>query len=186
MELTQVAFLVGMIFGALMIGSVCVVYVKRSTFGTGGGMLSVLGVLLIGMSVWSTARFEVSPEGLKVEVDRLQKQVEEVQERAETISGEVQNAQERAEEVAGGVEQVQMATRRISEDLAEVALTAKTGNEQILRLSEALEERQTLDPRISREIQEPLRRVPQLDVERLRRTPDVVLEPPAGPPPGGR
>lgn len=50
MELTHVAFIVGMVVGVAMIGTVCIAYVKRSTFGMGGGTLSVLGVLLIGMS----------------------------------------------------------------------------------------------------------------------------------------
>lgn len=186
MELTQVALVVGMVFGALMIGSVCVVFVKRSSFGLGGGVLSVLGVLLIGMSVWSTARFEVSPEGLKVQVEQLQERVEAVQERADELSGEVRTTQVRAEELAGEVEQVQTVARSISEDLADVALTAQTGNQQVLQLSEALARRQALDPQVMREIQEPLRRTPELDVERIRRIPDVAPEPPQRPPPGGR
>lgn len=185
MELTQVAFVVGMVFGALMIGSVCVVFVKRSIFGTGGGILSVLGVLLIGMSVWSTARFEVSPEGLKVQVEQLREQVEGVQQKAEEISGDVQNAQARTEEVAGDVEQVRTAAQMISHELADVAMSAQTSNQQVLLLSEALQERQAIDPRAAREIQEPLRRAPQIDVERIRRLPETVLKPPSRPPPGG-
>lgn len=180
MELTQVALIVGMVFGALMIGSVCVVFVKQSTLGMGGGVLSVLGVLLIGMSVWSTARFEVSPEGLKVQVDQLQDQVESVNEKTEKISGEVEGAQARTEALAGEVEQVRTTAQALSQDLANVALTAQTGNDQILRLSEALEERQALAPGVVREIQEPLKRVPELDVERLAEPPPVLFEPPAG------
>ncbi len=181
MELTQVALVVGMVFGAFMIGSVCVVFIKRSTFGMGGGTLSVLGVLLIGMSVWSTARFEVSPEGLKVQVEQLQERVERVQERAETISGEVRETQARAEELAGEVEQVQTAARNISKELADVALTTRTSSQQVLRLSEALQEREVLDPAVGREIHERLMRAPEIDVDRIRRTPDVPLEPPGRP-----
>lgn len=182
MELTQVALIVGMIFGALMIGSVCVVFIKRSTLGIGGGTLSVLGVLLIGMSVWSTARFEVSPEGLKIQVEQLQKRVEMVQELAESISGEVRETKVRAEELAGEVEQVQTAARTISAELADVALSAQTSNLQVFRLSEALQQRQALDPEVTRDIQEPLMQAPEIDVERIRSIPDSIQEPPGGPP----
>lgn len=181
MERTQVALIVGMIFGALMIGSVCVVFIKRSTFGVGGGTLSVLGVLLIGMSVWSTARFEVSPGGVKFQVDQLQKQVEEVEERTESISGEVRETKVRAEALAGEVEQVQTTAGNLSRELADVALSAQTSNQQVLRLSEALEARQALDPEVNREIQESLMQAPELDVERIRSMPAVVQEPPGGP-----
>lgn len=179
MELTQVAFVVGMVVGVAMVGTVCIAYVKRSTFGMGGGTLSVLGVLLIGMSVWSTARFEVSPEGgLKLELEKLREQVEHVEERAEEISGEVRTTRAQTEELAGDVSQVRNAARMLSEELAEVADTAQTSNRQVLRLSESLQERQVIDPREAREIQDSLRRAPQLDVERIRRLPDLVAEPP--------
>ena len=179
MELTQVAFIVGMVVGVGMIGTVCIAYVKRSTFGMGGGTLSVLGVLLIGMSVWSTARFEVSPEGgLKLELEKLREQVENVEERAEEISGEVQSTRAHTEELQGDVSQVRNAAQMLSEELAEVASTAQTSNQQVLRLSESLQERQALDPRAAQEIQESLRRAPQLDPERIRRLPEVMREPP--------
>lgn len=179
MELTQIALVVGMVFGAVMIGSVCIVFVKRSTFGMGGGTLSVLGVLLIGMSVWSTARIEVSPEGLKFQVEQLRERVEDVQERAEQISGEVQEARVQTEEVATGVSEVKNAARTLAAELAEVAVTAQTSNQQVLRLSRSLQERQAIDPEVAREIEQSLRRAPQIDVERIRRLPDVVLEPPS-------
>jgi septal ring factor EnvC (AmiA/AmiB activator) len=183
MELTQVAFLVGMVVGAVMIGSVCVAYVKRSSFGMGGSMLSVLGVLLIGMSVWSTARIEVSPEGgLKLEVEKLRQQVENVEQRAEQISSDVQTTRAKTEEVAGDVSRVKAAAGAISEQLAEVAETTNTSNQQVLRLSQSLQERQVLDPGAAREIRESLQRAPQLDVDRIRRMPDELLRPTVRPP----
>ena len=52
-----------------------------------------------------------------------------------------------------------------------------SGNEQVLRLSEARDELRAIDLTISREIQEPLRQAPQIDLERIRRMRDLV-EPP--------
>jgi septal ring factor EnvC (AmiA/AmiB activator) len=178
-ELTQIAFIVGMVFGAFMIGSVCVVYLKRSTFGMGGGTLSVLGVLLIGMSVWSTARIEVSPEGgLKLQVEKLQERLDDVEERAEEISGDVRNTRVQTEVLAGDVSQVKTAARAISEELADVAESARTGNQQVLRLSASLQQRQAIDPAAAQQIERSLRSAPQIDVDRIRRVPDEMFRPP--------
>jgi len=60
-------------------------------------MLSLVGVLLVGLSVWSSARVEVSSSGLKAEFERLKTQIQEVASANPVISEEVNKLAENAE-----------------------------------------------------------------------------------------
>ena len=164
MPLIHIALIVGMVFGAIMIASVCFVYVKSSTLDVGGTALCLVGALLIGMSVWSTAQIEVSPGGLKLQVEQLQDKVEEVE----------RNTQE----ISDGVDQVRTATRTLSTELADVAVTAQTGNRQIVQLSESLLRRQAIDPAEAEAIRERIETTPQLDPNQIRRSQQLDLHQP--------
>ena len=140
MSLPDIAIAAGIVIGAVMILAVCVGYVKRSTFGTAGAVLSVLGVLLVGMSVWSRATIEVTPDGLKVEVERLERQIAAVRER----------------------------TQEVSRELVDIAANTETSREQILRLSEQLQATQTLDPGTAEQIQMMLHGAPVIEMGRIQ------------------
>ncbi|HEC61671.1 MAG TPA: hypothetical protein ENI27_05390 [bacterium] len=69
----------GIALGGLMILSVCWVYIKNQQFGFAGGVLTVFGVLLIGLSVWRTVNISISlKEGIKASFDQMERSVKEV------------------------------------------------------------------------------------------------------------
>jgi hypothetical protein len=72
------AYAVGMVMGSVAVVSASYVWVKHQRFGVGGAFLSFVGVVLVGLSVWSRARVEISEGGLLAEFERLQQQLEEV------------------------------------------------------------------------------------------------------------
>ena len=72
------SYAVGMIMGSVAVVSASYVWVKHQRFGMGGAFLSFVGVVLLGLSVWSRARVEISEEGLLAEFERLQQRLEEV------------------------------------------------------------------------------------------------------------
>ena len=71
MNVTNMVIIAGLILGSLAIISVCWVWVSKQVMGTGGGVLSFFGVMLVGLSIWSRASVEVSPEGVRAEFERL-------------------------------------------------------------------------------------------------------------------
>lgn len=87
MNIEAAAQWTGLVIGAVMLVIICIVHVRRERFGLGGAMLTVFGALLVGMSIWESAKFSFSPDGgFGAEVTRLQEQVE-------ALSGEVSSVQ---------------------------------------------------------------------------------------------
>ncbi|MGE8149668.1 peptidoglycan-binding domain-containing protein [Pseudomonas vancouverensis] len=80
------AFFVALVLGALMLASVCYVYVSRQTFGLGGACLSGLGVVLVGMSVWTTIDVTFDAKGVRAKLE----QVETIAKRAESTASQAQ------------------------------------------------------------------------------------------------
>jgi len=62
------ALIVGIALGGSMIIVSCYVYAKTQRFGAGGPILTALGTILIGLSIFSSVNFSVSPkDGFKFE-----------------------------------------------------------------------------------------------------------------------
>ena len=95
--MSTAVYTVGLVFGGLAVFSVCYVFMKTRTFGFGGGVLSLVGVILIGLSLWSRVKIEVSKEGLKGEFETLQQNVVALAGASESLSEEVKTLAERAE-----------------------------------------------------------------------------------------
>ena len=57
------AFVLGMILGGAMIAVSCFVYAKKQSFGVGGSVLTALGTTLVGLSIFSSVEFSLSPKG---------------------------------------------------------------------------------------------------------------------------
>jgi hypothetical protein len=72
------SYAVGMIMGSVAVVSASYVWVKHQRFGIGGAFLSFVGVVLLGLSVWSRARVEISEDGVLAEFERLQQRLEAV------------------------------------------------------------------------------------------------------------
>lgn len=80
------AFIVALVLGALMLASVCYVYVSRQAFGLGGACLSGFGVVLLGMSVWKTVDVSFNETGVRAKLE----QIEAVANRAESTASQAQ------------------------------------------------------------------------------------------------
>jgi len=65
------AFIVALVIGTAMLLSVCWVYIKNQSFGLGGSLLSMLAVILIGMSVWKEMQFSIGKDGIKAHLAQV-------------------------------------------------------------------------------------------------------------------
>lgn len=83
------AFIAGIVIGCVGVGGARFVWIRHRVFGMGGSVLSVVGVAMLGLSIWSGIRIEIDREGLRAEVTRLQEQVDAVVEANETVVREV-------------------------------------------------------------------------------------------------
>lgn len=94
------AFVVAMVLGALMLVSVCFVYVKHQTFGLGGTCLSGFGVILLGMSVWKTVDVSFDEKGVRAKLE----QVESVAKRADTVAEQAHSEVRRTTQALNGLQ----------------------------------------------------------------------------------
>ena len=75
------ALILGLVFGSLMLCSLLFVYIKHKTFGLGGSVLTVFGVMLLGLSIWKTVEISITPKGeIEAKFEALEKRVEDVRE----------------------------------------------------------------------------------------------------------
>lgn len=160
MDITNMAFITGLILGSLAIISVCWVWVRSQVLGTGGGVLSFFGVLLVGLSVWSSASVEVSPEGFRAEFERLQKEVNEVAVRSQQVSDEVQAVAE--------------ANNAISREIQVVAENIDINKAQFLKLTNVLKQKQMLSTNQIKSINDPVENAPVVNTRVLD---SVILRP---------
>ncbi|RIE13406.1 hypothetical protein SMC3_04250 [Candidatus Cryosericum hinesii] len=58
-----VALVMGLVLGSAMLVSVTAAFLLGYVFGLGGATLTLVGALLTGLSIWSSVRIRVSPEG---------------------------------------------------------------------------------------------------------------------------
>ena len=89
------SYAVGMLIGSVAVVSASYVWVKHQRFGVGGAFLSFVGVVLLGLSVWSRARIEISEDGVLAEFERLERQVEEVARTNIRVQGKLDSLQVR-------------------------------------------------------------------------------------------
>lgn len=142
------AFISGLALGIVALLSVCVVLVFRDKqLGIGGAVVAVVGLVLVGMSVWGQVKIKVSETGLEVGL------VREVAEAVRTVAAEVDAAA-----------QAQEVSRQQF-----VALTQELQQNRVLPTSAMQSIRSSLEsiPSVDRARLETARA--QLDPERLRK-----------------
>lgn len=83
------AFLVALILGTAMLASVCFVYVRNQSFGLGGVIMSGLGVVLVGMSVWKSIDISLSDKGVTAKLEQVEAQAKRAEENASKAKAEV-------------------------------------------------------------------------------------------------
>lgn len=153
MDITNLAFIAGLILGSLAILSVCWVWLNKQILGMGGGVLSFVGVLLVGLSLWSSASVEVTPDGFRAEFERLQQEVIQVSNKSEQISNDVQA--------------VARANEAISNEVKVVAQNLDINKTQFLKLTDVLKRKQTLSVEQVKSIDEPVRQAPVVNTRIL-------------------
>ena len=85
------ALILGLVFGSLMLCSLLFVYIKHKTFGLGGSVLTVFGVMLLGLSIWKTVEISITLEGeIEAKFEALEKRVEDVREIADSTTTKVE------------------------------------------------------------------------------------------------
>ena len=89
MDIENTVVLVGLAVGTAALGTACAVWYRKQQFGMGGATLSVVGVVLIGLSIWSGVTFSITADGLEVELDSLEERLAQVAENSSVVSEEV-------------------------------------------------------------------------------------------------
>lgn len=87
MDVRSIAFFAGIIIGSIAILAVAFVWIRKQTFGVGGSVLCSVGVVLLGLSVWTTMKIEISQQGISWE---FQRQLATVLEANQALTEEVQ------------------------------------------------------------------------------------------------
>lgn len=153
MDIKEMAFIAGLILGSLVIMSVCWVWVRNQVLGIGGGILSFFGVLLVGLSVWSSASVEVSADGFSARLDKLQNEVQVV----------VRNNQEISEDIKLVADTNQLISRQVKV----AANSIEINKAQFLQLTSALNNKQVFNQTQMRTLSSPIINAPKIDIRAL-------------------
>jgi len=139
MDIQTATYIVGIGLGILAVASACYVWVSHQTFGVGGCTLSVVGLVLVGLSIWSGVKIKVGEGGLEAEFQRLSRQVEAVAQANETVIQEVKK----------------------------IATVTETGKQQFIELTRVLEAQRVAKPTQLENIRKPVLTAPTVDLKRL-------------------
>jgi hypothetical protein len=111
MNLQNWAYLVGLFVGVIVILSVVFVFVKSQTLNSGGIMLTLVGMILIGLSIWSNIKLE--GEGFTIELNKIKSDVNRVATASTAVNEEVIRI---AKDVNSNNQQVAELSKVISEN----------------------------------------------------------------------
>lgn len=148
MDIKNSVLAVGLFVGSLMILSVCLAYIRGRPFGMGGIVLTVGGVMLIGLSVFSRITLSVSDEGFEARIQSIEHKVADVDQ---------------------NVKMVNEANQVVSEAIQDVAKTQRTNTDKVTQLTDALASRKALQPEVAEQVRTELRQAPQVDLQRLQK-----------------
>ena len=98
-SIVNAAFVLGLILGTVLLLAAVYNFVRHQTFGVGGSLLIVSGLMLIGLSVWTSVEFSVDLGG-------------------KVTARYNQDLGAKAAEVSGSIEQLRMQIVGISQDVA--------------------------------------------------------------------
>jgi hypothetical protein len=116
----------GIVAGAILVVSAAVVWFRKQVFGVGGSLLTVAGLLLLGMSIWSRAKVSVGADGITAEVEQAVRQAADagaaVAEETTKLAKDVELLRQELSRLAASVQ----ATGKVSpEDADNVVATLK-------------------------------------------------------------
>jgi hypothetical protein len=76
--LATVTFILGMILGSTMLGVATYVYYKRQVFPVGAIIMTVFGTLLLGLSIWQSAKIQIGADGnVTATFEKLKKEIQQ-------------------------------------------------------------------------------------------------------------
>ena len=101
------------IFGGLAILSVCLVFVRKHTFGFPGFGLLVAGTVLIGLPVWSSAKFAWDKEGVQFEFQMIVQQLSNLENQMQQSQFDDSEVRVALSQISESIEKVQ-ATSNVS------------------------------------------------------------------------
>ena len=143
----------GIALGALLIVSVAWVWLQKQIFGMNGAGIGLIGVVLVGLTLWSSVSVSYSDEGFAFELTRLQERIDQ----AET---ELQQATEQ-------LTAVRSTNADLSERLSELSAVTVSQNTRFAVLANQLQrEGIQLDPGVLQQTQRDI-----TQIERLNRQP---------------
>jgi hypothetical protein len=88
-----IALVVGILLGTLFLGAVLWIYIRDKKIGWGGIFLCLIGVILLGLSLWGTIEISISASGIKAKFNALETRVNTVQDRVSTVQDRVSTVQ---------------------------------------------------------------------------------------------
>lgn len=104
-SISMIAFVLGLLFGSVLLLAAVYRFVKHREFGLGGTVLIVFGSMLLGLSVWTSFEFSVDPEG-KVTARYTQ----DLGAKAADLNGRVEKLRFRVDELAQDISDLKRVT----------------------------------------------------------------------------
>jgi hypothetical protein len=90
MSFDLVVFIVGLVLGSILLLSVTYVYVKKNKFGTGGTVLALVGVVLVGLFVFARIKIVITGIAeLEADLKDTQQAIQTIQEKKDAIEGDL-------------------------------------------------------------------------------------------------
>jgi len=128
----------GMVMGILLILVAIAVFWSRKDFPPGGVAITVVGVVLIGMSQWNSIKIDAG--GVSIDLTTIKTQIQ----------------------------QTATAVDQVAEQAERTAAAAETTRQQLVALTGQLGAKRVLTPAALQPIHTSLNAVPRVDVTRLR------------------
>lgn len=147
---TSATYAVGLILGSLLVLTVIALAFKNHKVGVGESFLVVMGVFMISFTLWARVKISFGPEGWQAEFERMQKQVENLR----------------------------MANLNLNEQIETIAVASEIERNQIVALTEALQERRVVSPESLEVIRGELRRAPPVNRDMLHSNRELMKRPP--------
>ena len=117
----DIVTVIGLFVGVMMITTVCAVFLRNQTFGVGGSALSMLGTILIGMSVWGNISVSVGADGgITAELTQIRQKVSEISTHNQKIDQSVSEIRVEVKQTRDNIRSLQtdIANFQASSDLA--------------------------------------------------------------------
>ena len=133
-------YIVGIIIGVIVLLSVVYVWITKQVVGMCGGFLSIIGVVLIGLSLWTSVEISITKEGFKTQLTKMMKDLGTMAEQNANLTSEINKIVENVE----------------------------TSNNQYIALTTTLNNRRVIDNNQLNQLQSPIQHSVPIDKNKLK------------------